>query len=92
MSSVFDTISDDVAKVTLLVEAIASASGEQADGVKHIGTAVSQIDKVTQQNACSAEEAASASQELAAQAGVVRSVVEELGDVVGRSGKKQFGV
>ena len=91
VSKAFDTISGDVEKVTRLVEAIASASGEQADGVKQIGTSVSQIDKVTQQNACSAEEAASASEELAAQAGVVRSVVEELGKVVGRSGSVRHG-
>ena len=50
----------------------------QAQGVDQVNSAVAQMDKVTQQNAASAEESASASEELSAQAQTTRSLVQEL--------------
>ncbi len=73
----------DVTKVTDLIDGINKASGEQAQGVDQINTAVSQMDKVTQQNAAGAEESASAAEELAAQASTVKGMVEELSIMVG---------
>ncbi|MBN2447295.1 MAG: hypothetical protein JXO22_11240 [Phycisphaerae bacterium] len=73
----------DVTKVTDLVGGIAQASQEQAQGVDQVNVAVSQIDKVTQQNAANAEESASAAEQLSAQAATVKSMVAELAAVIG---------
>ena len=73
----------NVRKVDQLVAEIATASKEQNDGVSQVNTAVAQMDKVTQSNAASAEESASAAQELNAQTYVLRSVVGTLRQLVG---------
>jgi methyl-accepting chemotaxis protein len=57
---------------------IATASREQAKGVNQITTGIAQIDKVTQSTAASAEESASASEELSAQANALNRGVDEL--------------
>ena len=79
------SIVGDVTSVAELLNGIAKASGEQAQGVDQINTAVSQLDRVTQQNAGSAEESASASEHLSAQSVALDSIVLELGAIVGRS-------
>ncbi len=81
-----------VAKVTELIDGIAQASQEQAQGVDQVNTAVSQMDRVTQQNAAGAEESASAAEELSAQAAATKGLVDELiilvkGEENGRSGR-----
>lgn len=55
-------------QVDELVAEVASASREQTQGITQVNAAVSQMDKVTQSNAASAEESASAAEELNAQA------------------------
>ncbi|MBN2448589.1 MAG: chemotaxis protein, partial [Phycisphaerae bacterium] len=77
------TIVTDVTKVTDLINGIARASEEQSQGVDQVNTAVSQMDKVTQQNAAGAEESASAAEELSAQALTVKGIVDELSTLVG---------
>lgn len=77
-----NAIVGDVQKVTELINGIAQASQEQSQGVDQINTAVSQMDKVTQINASSAEEAASASEELSAQALATKRLVDQLVAVV----------
>ena len=72
----------DVTRVADLLNGITQASDEQAQGVEQINSAVSQMDRVTQQNAASAEESASASEELSAQAQTLRGIVDDLGGVV----------
>ncbi len=69
-------------KVSDLVSEIAAASGEQSKGIDQVNIAVSEMDKVTQQNAASAEEAASASEELNAQAEQVRELVDKLVKII----------
>jgi methyl-accepting chemotaxis protein len=76
-------IVEQATKVSDLINGIARASNEQAQGVEQVNIAVSQMDRVTQQNAAGAEEAASASEELSAQAVAVNSVVEDLSALVG---------
>ena len=66
-----------------LLSGITQASNEQAEGVEQINTAVSQMDKVTQQNAAGAEESASASEELSAQSEELRRTVLDLQSLVG---------
>jgi methyl-accepting chemotaxis protein len=75
-------------KVGQLIDEIASASEEQAQGISQINKAVSEMDRVTQQTASSAEESASASEELNSQAEQMKGCVSELVAVVsGRSGR-----
>jgi methyl-accepting chemotaxis protein len=69
--------------VDQLATEVAGASSEQTQGISQINTAVSQMDKVTQSNAASAEESAAAAQELNAQAGLMRQSVQELLQLVG---------
>jgi methyl-accepting chemotaxis protein len=65
-----------------LVGEIAAASNEQAQGIGQVNIAVNEVDKITQQNAASAEESASASEEMSAQAEQMRAIVSELGTLV----------
>lgn len=65
-------------KVTTLIAEVSAASTEQAQGIGQVNTAVSQMDKVTQGNAANAEESASASEELNAQASSLNNMVEDL--------------
>jgi methyl-accepting chemotaxis protein len=78
---VAQTLNDIVAKVRQVDELaaeVANASHEQTQGIAQINTAVSQMDKVTQSNAASAEESAAAAQELNAQAAIMKQSVAEL--------------
>jgi len=61
-----------------LVAEIATASEEQSQGVGQINTAITQMDKVTQGNASSAEETASAAEELNAQSITLKEAVADL--------------
>lgn len=61
-----------------LASEVAGASTEQTQGIGQINIAVSQMDKVTQTNAASAEESAAAAEELTAQAESMKESVNEL--------------
>lgn len=74
-------------KVDELVAEIATASKEQSDGIAQVNTAVAQMDRVTQSNAATAEESASAAQEMNSRARVLRGVVAELLKLVGSAGE-----
>jgi methyl-accepting chemotaxis protein len=65
-------------KVEDLVREIAAASDEQAQGINQINKAVTQLDRVTQQNAATAEESASAAEEMNAQSVQMKSIVRRL--------------
>ena len=79
----FGEIVARVQEVDQQVAGIASASAEQATGVAQVNSALSQLDKVTQTTAANAEETASASEELNAQARSVKDSVLELEHLVG---------
>ncbi len=74
----FDEVAVQADKVTHLVGEIAAASSEQAQGIEQVNTAVSEMDRVVQQNAATAEESASASEEMNAQAEQMKSMVNEM--------------
>ncbi len=84
----FGQVAATVTKSVELVGEIAAASHEQAQGIEQINKAVSEMDRVTQQNAANAEESAAASEEMNAQAQQMREFVEGLVAVVGVSNKK----
>lgn len=75
-------ITGNVNSVAELLGQISSATGEQAQGVEQINSAMGQMNKVTQQNAATAEETASSSEELSAQAETLRGMVGQLLTVV----------
>jgi len=77
-----EQIADTVDRVTQLVSEIAAASEQQAQGIDQVNTAVAQMDRVTQGNAANAEESASASEELSAQARELSEMVSVLIRVV----------
>ena len=83
VGKVLEEIVQSIGKTTDLVSEIAAASAEQAQGIDQVNTAVAQMDKVTQQNAANAEESASASEELTAQAESMNDVVNDLVALVG---------
>ncbi len=85
VGKVLEEIVQGIGKTTDLVGEIAAASQEQSQGIDQVNTAVAQMDKVTQQNAANAEESASASEELSAQAESMNDVVGELMALVGGS-------
>jgi len=72
-------------KHTRLIEEIAAASLEQAQGIEQVAITVAQMNQVTQANAANSEESASASEELNAQVEQVNSMIQELVTIAGRS-------
>jgi methyl-accepting chemotaxis protein len=67
-----------IAELDQLVAEVATASHEQTEGIVQINTAVSQMDKITQANAASAEETSSAAAELNAHADALKLSIREL--------------
>ena len=83
MKKVFAGIQESSGKVGTLVAEIAAASKEQAQGIEQVNTAVSEMDKVVQQNAANAEESASAAEEMSSQAQELNAIVGQLAAMVG---------
>lgn len=75
-------IAEKVRGVDKLVAEIATASREQTQGIEQINRAVGDVDRVTQSNAASAEESASASEVLGNQAVALRDLVAGLQNLV----------
>ena len=69
------TITEEAGKVKILVDEINVGSQEQARGIEQIGSAITQMEQVTQRTAASAEESASAAEELTAQSESLKKVV-----------------
>ncbi|HSO20490.1 MAG TPA: methyl-accepting chemotaxis protein, partial [Desulfosarcina sp.] len=76
-------------KVGGLVQEIAAASSEQAQGIQQITSAVGEMDKVVQQVAAGAEESASTSEQMSAQAQHMNRVVADLVGLV--NGRRRQG-
>ncbi len=64
-----------IGKTAELVQEIAMASNEQAEGAGQINQAIGQLDRATQQNAASSEELAATAQELNGQATQLQQAV-----------------
>ncbi len=81
-----------VGKSGELVGEISAASQEQALGIDNVNKAVSEMDRVVQQNAANAEKTASASEEMSAQAVRMKAFVSHLHSLVnGSKGKSTYG-
>ncbi len=87
VSKSFESITTGIKSVTQLVGEVSVASDQQAEGIGQINTGVASMSQVTQENAANAEESASASEELSAQAGEMNDAVNSLVSIV--SGKTE---
>jgi methyl-accepting chemotaxis protein len=74
---------------TQLISGVSKASGEQAESIRQINTAVGQMDVVTQGNAARAEEASSAADALRIQAAGLNRTVTFLQRLLGQSAADQ---
>ena len=75
-------ITENTDKVKLLVDEVNRGSHEQARGMEQITNAIAQMQQVTQKTAASAEESASAGQQLDAQSSSFRAVVNRLTELI----------
>ena len=82
VTEVIRAITESSAKVKTLVDEVNLGSQEQARGIGEISKAIEQMNQVTQSTAANAEESASASEELSAQAETMGEVVGQLRDLV----------
>jgi methyl-accepting chemotaxis protein len=83
----FSKVATSSTRMAEVVDEITSASHEQAQGIEQINRAVSEMDKVVQQNASHSEEFAAASEEMSAQATQMQGSIEYLMAMVGGSDK-----
>ncbi len=74
-SEALEEIRSGAIKSADIVGEIATSSNEQAQGIAQINEGLVQIDKVTQTNTASAEESASASEELSGQAAQLKNMI-----------------
>ncbi|MBI5767574.1 MAG: methyl-accepting chemotaxis protein [Verrucomicrobia bacterium] len=78
MATNLAAIVDKTRQLDERIAEIAQSSHEQSEGITQINLAVANMDKITQSNAALAQQSASSSEELKAQAGQVRRAVDEL--------------
>jgi ABC-type transporter Mla subunit MlaD len=83
VSEAIQAIAGSAGKMRSLVDEVSVASREQAQGIDQVARAVTQMEKVTQTTAATAEESAAASEELSAQARTAMGVVDRLATLVG---------
>lgn len=74
--SIIEKLLPEIEKTSSLVKEIASASNNQYQNVEQVNRALTELNKIVQQNAASSEQLATSAEELAAQA-------EQLKDLVG---------
>ncbi|SPF48023.1 Methyl-accepting chemotaxis sensory transducer (fragment) [Syntrophobacter sp. SbD1] len=79
----FSEVQTSSVRMGELVGEISAASGEQAQGIEQISKAVNEMENVIQRNCSNAEESASASEEMSAQAEQMKQFVAELATLVG---------
>lgn len=75
---VFDEVVENVSAVSRMMEEVAQASKEQAEGVNNISTAMNQLDEATHMNSNTANETSVLAEELARQASMLEKAVRDL--------------
>ncbi len=86
----FSEVAKGTHQVGELVSEIAISSREQAQGIEQVNKAVDGMDKIAQRNAANAEESASTSEELSAQAVQMKEIVSRMINLVGENRKRRF--
>jgi methyl-accepting chemotaxis protein len=79
----FAKVASGAKKVGEIVGEIKAASYEQSQGIEQINKAIIEMEKVVQKNVVNAEESASASEEMSAQAENLKGFVGQLASLVG---------
>lgn len=82
VGAAFEGVLADVCSSADLIQTIAGATQQQAQGMTQASAAIEQVERVTQQTAANAEESAAAAEELSAQAASVKGVVERLRSLI----------
>jgi methyl-accepting chemotaxis protein len=77
------SITEQSTQVKTLVDEVNLGSQEQTRGIAQIGTALTQMEQVTQKAAASAEESAAAAEELTAQSAALKDIVQRLTSALG---------
>ena len=83
MAAAIQEITADADSIRKIVEEVQRSSQEQGTGISQIGRAIVQMEQVTQNTAAHAEESAAAAEELHAQSGSLKEIVERLTVLVG---------
>jgi PAS domain-containing protein len=81
----FTTVVDGTQELAKLIQDIAASSQTQSSGIEHMNVALTQIEKVTQQNSASSEETAATARELGAQMQQLRKLIDSF-ESAGRQG------
>ncbi|MBF0499549.1 MAG: methyl-accepting chemotaxis protein [Candidatus Riflebacteria bacterium] len=82
VGQILKIFAEKIVNISQLSTAMTSMSEKQQDGITQINIAVSELNKVTQVNAASSEETASASKELAANGQDLGNLVDTLQELV----------
>jgi len=85
MAKVLEEIVSKVRKVDELASGVVSASQQQQQGIEQINTAMTEVDKLTQQTAANADESAEAADSLGVQARELQQAVAALRQLVSGS-------
>ncbi len=88
VNQVIRAITESAGKVKTLVDEVNLGSQEQARGIEQISKSLAQMDQVTQSTAANAEQSASASEEMSAQAEALNHAVAALRSLVGGAGQE----
>ena len=89
VTAAIKSITSSTAKAKVLIDDVNTGSKDEAKGIERISSAIAQMEAVTQGNAASAEEGASASQELSAQAGSMTHSIANLRTLLSGMGGQQ---
>ena len=82
VASAIRAVTEDSARVKIMVDEVSFGSEEQSRGIDRIGNSITQMKQVTQTTAASAEQAAAAAQQLSAQSETMKDVVSRLQSMV----------
>lgn len=80
-------VTEDSARIKVMVDEVSLGSEEQSRGIEQIGRAISKMEQVTQTTAATAEESAAAAQELSAQSEALKEVIGRVQSMI--SGKAE---
>jgi len=86
VASAIRGITEETARIKVMVDEVSLGSEEQSRGIEQIGKAIVQMEQVTQTTAANAEESAAAAEELNAQSDTLKDTVSRLQSMVDDSG------
>ncbi len=89
VAATINTVTEDTARVKVMVDEVSLGSEEQSRGIDQIGRAIVQMEQVTQTTAASAEQCAASAQELNAQSESLKDTVSRLRAMVDDSERQE---